>query len=195
MLGPLVRRAGYANLVTAGRGMLVLAVASLAVGPATRAAAWTAVVVATVAALLDIVDGLIARRTATATAFGARFDMEVDAALIMTLAGLAWWWDKTGAWVLWSGLMRYGFVAASLAWPWLRAPLPPSLRRKTICVVQIVSLIVVLGPVITAPLSTLIAGAGLGALVCSFLVDTLWLRRRKSATPTTARGRAFPSWS
>lgn len=195
MLGPLARRVGYANLVTGGRSILVFAVASLAFGPATRAAAWTAVVVGTVAALLDIVDGRIARRTATSTPFGARFDMEVDAALIMTLAALAWWWDKAGVWVLLSGLLRYGFIAAGLALPWLRAPLPPSRRRKTICVVQIVSLIVVLGPVITAPLSTLIAAAGLCALGYSFLVDTLWLRRQKSVTPTTARGRAFPSWS
>ena len=95
--------------------------------------------------------------------------------------------------MLLSGLLRYGFVAAGLALVWLRAPLPPSLRRKTICVIQIVSLIVVLGPVIVTPLSTLIAGAGLCTLAYSFLVDTIWLWR--AARPTSGRGRAFPSWS
>jgi phosphatidylglycerophosphate synthase len=194
MLRKLCGSFGYANLVTAGRCALVLGVASLALGPVTRTAAWTAVVVGTVAALLDIVDGQIARRTRTSTPFGARFDMEVDAALIMTLAVLAWRWEKAGTWVLLSGALRYAFVAAGWALPWLNAPLPPSLRRKTICVVQIVSLLVVLGPVIVRPLSTLIAGAGLCTLVYSFLVDTMWLRRR-AATPTTTRGRAFPSWS
>jgi len=191
---PLAARLGYANLVTGGRLLLVGRVAALAFVPATRVSAWTAVVVATIAALLDIADGQIARRTRTWTAFGARFDMEVDAALIMTLAMLAWWWDKAGAWVLLSGAMRYLFVAAGLLLPWLRGSLPPSLRRKVICVVQIVSLIVVLGPVVVPPLSTVIAAAGLGILGYSFLVDILWLRRN-GARPTTARGRAFPSWS
>ena len=42
--------------------------------------------------------------------------------------------------MLLSGLLRYAFVAAGWLWPWLRAPLPPSRRRQTICVVQIVGL-------------------------------------------------------
>lgn len=193
MLRQLSARVGYANLVTGGRLVLVAAVAALAAGPVTRAAAWTAVVMSTVAALLDIVDGLVARRTGTSSPSGARFDMEVDAASIMTLSLLAWWWGKAGAWVLLSGLLRYGFVAVGCALPWLRAPLPQSLRRKTICVIQIVGLIVVLGPIITAPLSTIIAEAGLCTLTYSFLVDTLWLWR--AARPTRGRGRAFPSWS
>jgi phosphatidylglycerophosphate synthase len=186
-------RVGYGNLVTGGRLLLVGVVAWLVTQPAVPAVAWTAVVVSTIAALLDIADGWVARRTGTATAFGARFDMEVDALLILVLAALAWGWDKAGAWVLLSGLMRYGFVAAGRVLPWLRGPLPPSLRRKTVCVVQIVALIVVLGPIVRPPLSTLIAGAGLLILGYSFLVDVVWLWR--NATPTKARGRAFPSWS
>jgi len=186
-------RVGHANLVTGGRLFLVAYVAWLISQPAVPAVAWTAVVVSTIAALLDIADGWVARRTGTATAFGAHFDMEVDALLILVLAMLAWDWGKAGAWVLLSGLLRYGFVVAGRLLPWLRNPLPPSLRRKTICVVQIVALIVVLGPIVTPPLSTLIAAAGLLILGYSFLVDTLWLRR--TATRTTARDRAFPSWS
>ena len=186
-------RVGYANLVTSGRLVLVVFVASLASQPVVPAVAWTAVVVSTIAALLDIADGWIARRTGTATAFGARFDMEVDAVLIIVLAGLAWVWGKAGAWVLLSGLLRYAFVGGGWLLPWLRNPLPPSLRRKTICVVQIVALIVVLGPIVRTPLSTLIAALGLAILGYSFVVDTLWLWR--DATRTRARGRAFPSWS
>jgi phosphatidylglycerophosphate synthase len=186
-------RVGYANLVTSGRLLLVAFVASLVGQPTTPELAWTAVVVSTIAALLDIADGWIARRTGTATAFGARFDMEVDAVLIMVLAGLAWAWGKAGAWVLLSGLLRYGFVVGGWLLPWLRNPLPASLRRKTICVVQIVALIVVLGPIVRPPLSTLVAGLGLVILCYSFVVDTLWLWR--DSTRTRARGPAFPSWS
>jgi phosphatidylglycerophosphate synthase len=186
-------RVGYANLVTGGRLILVAFVASLASQPAVPAVAWTAVVVGTIAALLDIADGWIARRTGTATAFGARFDMEVDAVLIMVLAALAWAWGKAGAWVLVSGLLRYGLVVGGWLLPWLRNPLPPSLRRKTICVVQIVALLVVLGPIVRPPLSTLVAALGLVILCYSFFVDTLWLWR--DSTRTRARGPAFPSWS
>jgi phosphatidylglycerophosphate synthase len=186
-------RVGYANLVTGGRLVLVAYVASLAAQRPAAHVAWTAVVVSTIAALLDIADGWIARRTGTATAFGARFDMEVDALLIMVLAVLAAAWEKAGAWVLFSGLLRYGFVAGGWVLPWLRNPLPPSLRRKTICVVQIVALIIVLGPIVRPPLSTLVAAAGLLILGYSFFVDTRWLWR--DATRTRARGRAFPSWS
>ena len=39
-----------------------------------------------VALILDAVDGKVARRTGTASALGARFDMEVDAFLILVLS-------------------------------------------------------------------------------------------------------------
>jgi phosphatidylglycerophosphate synthase len=193
MVRSLAARFGPANLVTASRLVLVLGIASFALRRPSSTLAWTAVVVCTLAALLDIVDGRVARRTGTASAFGAKFDMEVDALLIITLAVLAWQYGKAGVWVLLSGLLRYGFVTAGWLLPWLTAPLPPSLRRKTVCVVQIVALIVVLGPVIVPPFSTLIAAGGLAALGYSFLVDTVWLWR--AATPRKARDRAFPSWS
>ena len=67
---------------------------------------------------------------------------------------------KAGAWVLLSGLLRYAFVAAGAVAPWLRAPLPPSRRRQTICVVQIVALSSSMLPAIEPPASTLLAGGG-----------------------------------
>ena len=184
-------RVGYANLITGARLLLVAAVAALVTMPDLRLAGWLAVVISTVAACMDALDGPIARRTGTESAFGARFDMEVDALLIMVLAALAWQWNKAGAWVLLSGLLRYLFVAGGWLLPWLRRPLPPSLRRKTVCVIQIVGLIIVLGPIVTPPLSTWLAAIGLAMLGYSFFVDTLWLMTRRQ----TARGRAFPSWS
>ena len=52
----------------------------------------------TVALLLDWVDGQVARRTHTESAFGARFDMEVDAFLILVLS--VYVASTTGWWVL-----------------------------------------------------------------------------------------------
>jgi phosphatidylglycerophosphate synthase len=103
--------------------------------------------------------------------------MEVDALLILALSVLAWRHGKAGAWVVVSGLLRYAFVAAGAMAPWLRAPLAPSRRRQTICVLQIAALTLVMAPAIQPPISTVLAAAALATLSYSFLVDTLWLWR------------------
>ena len=68
--------------------------------PAATDMAWSIVAIAIVAVVLDGVDGWVARRTGTASAFGMRFDMETDAALILVLAILAWRYGKAGPWIL-----------------------------------------------------------------------------------------------
>ena len=171
-------RFGPANVVTSVRAAGVACVTSLLFMPAARVA-WPVVVLAVVTTVLDGLDGWLARRTRMASAFGARFDMEVDALLIQALATAAWWWDKSGVWVLASGLMRYGFVIAGTVWPWLNEPLFPSLRRKAVCVVQIAALVAVVAPVVQRPVSARVAGAGLLALAWSFAVDSWWLWRQR----------------
>ncbi|MFQ5972413.1 MAG: CDP-alcohol phosphatidyltransferase family protein [Alphaproteobacteria bacterium] len=140
---------------------------------------WVAVGGASFAALLDGFDGWIARRTGTASPFGARFDMEADALLIMLLAVLVWRLDKTGAWVLAAGFIRYGFVAATLLWPWLDDPLPPSRRRRAICALQMVALSVCLAPPVSSGLATAIAATAVTALGWSFVLDIAWLTRNE----------------
>ncbi len=167
-------RFGTANTITTARAALVALLAALLGEAAAVGVAATATVVASVAAALDGVDGWIARRSGMVSAFGSRFDMEVDALLVLVLAGLAWQWDKAGAWVLLSGLLRYLFVAAGLVWPWVRRALEPSLRRKAVCVVQIVGLIVAIAPVVRPPLSSAIAAVSLIVLGWSFAVDVRW---------------------
>ena len=169
---------GPANYVTAVRALLVALVAGAIGEPRADSLATAAVVVAVVGTMLDGVDGWIARRSKMASAFGARFDMEVDALLIMALSVLAWTYGKAGAWVLLSGLLRYVFVVAGWVWPWMERPLAPSRRRQTVCVVQIVSLIAVVSPVVSPPASALIAASALAVLAWSFFVDTWWLARR-----------------
>jgi phosphatidylglycerophosphate synthase len=128
---------------------------------------------------LDGVDGWLARRARISSVFGARFDMEIDALLILVLSILVWRFGKAGAWVIASGLLRYAFVAAGSVWPWLRAPLPPSRRRQTICVVQIAGLTLAIVPGIEPPFSTALAALALVTLAGSFLVDTVWLWRAR----------------
>jgi phosphatidylglycerophosphate synthase len=135
----------------------------------------------TVVAVLDGVDGQLARRRGEASEFGARFDMETDALLVLALAALAWRWDRAGAWVLLSGLLRYAFVVAGLLAPWLRRPLAPSRRRQAICVVQIIVLLAVISPLLPPVATAPLALAGLLALATSFAIDLLWLARHRGA--------------
>lgn len=172
-------RFGAANRVTLARAVLAALVLAL-VGESDSAAA-TAALVAAVAAALDGVDGHVARRTGTASAFGARFDMETDALLVLALSLLAWQWDRAGAWVLAAGLARYAFVAAGVLAPWLRRPLPPSGRRRAVCALLTVALVACISPPVPAPASALAGAVGLAALALSFTLDILWLARARRA--------------
>ena len=118
----------------------------------------------------DGADGWLARRSGVASAFGARFDMEIDALLIMALAVLAWQHGKAGGWVLLSGLLRYAFVGCGWFAPWLERPLPPSRRRQAVCVLQILVLCAVVSPAVAASWSGPLAAAALAALTGSFLL-------------------------
>jgi phosphatidylglycerophosphate synthase len=168
-------RVGVANQVTAARAAFVALLIGLAWEASLPAAAGLG---ALSAVALDGADGWLARRSGSASRFGARFDMEVDALLIMALALLALLHEKAGLWVLGSGLLRYGFLAASYPFPWLSRPLPASRRRQAICVVQIVSLAIVVLPTVGRAISEPLAAAALGALGYSFLIDIVWLWRQ-----------------
>jgi phosphatidylglycerophosphate synthase len=172
-------RLGPANRVTFVRAMLIATAAGFAGEPATRGAAWAIVVLAAAAAMLDGVDGAVARRSGVASAFGARIDMEADALLIMALSVLVWQHGKAGAWILAAGLMRYAFVAAGRLLPWMRAPLAPTVRGKTVAVIQVVGLIVAVAPIVRRPLAEPVAAATLATLTWSFAVDVarLWRGR------------------
>ena len=134
------------------------------------------------ALLIDGFDGWWARRFDQTTALGARFDMETDAALIMVLSLAVWLSGKAEMWVLWIGLMRYVFIGAQFIWPWLEGSLPPSLRRRVICVVQVSVLLLVLPNWFPPLQASLILTTGLALLVYSFAVDTLWLWRHRHHT-------------
>lgn len=170
---------GPANRVTTLRAALVSLVGGFVGAPETAIVATTAAGIALLVTVLDGVDGYLARRTGMASAFGARFDMEVDALLILILSLLAWTHGKAPAWVVWSGVLRYLFVFAGWVAGWMRATLPASRRRQTVCVLQVVGLIAVVLPPVQPPLSTRLAAAALAGLVYSFMVDAWWLWRHR----------------
>jgi phosphatidylglycerophosphate synthase len=183
------QRFGPANHVTTARGMAAGLLAGFIGEPGTELAMAGAASLALLTAVLDGVDGWLARRTGLTSDFGARFDMEVDALLIVVLSVLAWRYDKAGAWVLCSGLMRYVFVASGWQWTWLRRPLPPSWRRQAGCVIQTVALGVALLPFVPVPLSSAIAAIALLQLSASFVIDVLWLWQRSGEEESVLPGR------
>ena len=174
-------RFGAANTVTLLRVALVAGVAGLIGETPSDRVAWLAAVFVTVVALLDGLDGWLARRSVQQSAFGARFDMETDAALILILSMLVWHHEKAGAWVLACGLMRYGFVVAGWILPWVAGPLRSTLRGKSIAIAQLVGLGVALLPVVPVPISDIVVAITLALLVWSFAVDIAWLKRQATA--------------
>lgn len=174
---------GAANRITLARATIILPLAGLVFHSAVDAPAmgWWVVLWATLAFLLDNLDGRVARRTGTVSAFGARFDMELDAFLILVLSVLVWEWGKVGAWVLLIGALRYLFVGAGWVRRELNGPLPESQRRKIVCVAQGVALLVCLGPIVSLDVASIVAGGALALLVYSFVVDVRWLLRHAGA--------------
>jgi phosphatidylglycerophosphate synthase len=97
---------GLANGVTALRLIVILALGALS---QLVPAHWLAALVLGLFAL-DGVDGSLARRRGASSEFGAHFDMETDALLVMTVSLLLFQSGKCGAWVLSAGLWRYAYV-------------------------------------------------------------------------------------
>ena len=150
-------------------------------GAFTEVGYWWIVGLSTIALVMDGLDGFFARRTGTETAFGARFDMELDAFLLLALSALVWRSGSVGSWVLLVGGLRYLFVLGGLLWPPLRGALPPSQRRKVVCVAQGIVLVICLAPVIGPGPATALAASALLLLVYSFVVDTWWLATNRGS--------------
>jgi phosphatidylglycerophosphate synthase len=168
---------GWANVVTATRSALVGIITGLVTASFIAPISVPLLVGLTIPALaLDAVDGWVARRTGTATELGARFDMEVDAFLLLVLsASVA---QTLGLWVMAIGLMRYVFVAAGWVLPWFRGQLPPRYWRKVVTAVQGIALAFAATGFVPA-IAGVLVGVALALLVESFGRDVLWLAARR----------------
>jgi len=178
---------GPADRVTLVRAQLACGVVALAAGAGPVA---LLVGLAAVALVLDGVDGRVARRTGTASAFGARFDLEVDAFLILVLSGYVA--AALGWWVLLIGAARYLFVAAGWLLPWLHGTLPARPWCKVVAVVQGVVLTVAAAEVLPPAATRLALLVALAMLAESFgrEVRDLWRLARRTS-PRSARARVL----
>ena len=110
---------GPADVVTLMRALLGCAAAALTTELLLGHPATPALLAVVVPALvLDAVDGRVARRTGTTSAFGGRFDGEVDAFVILVLSMAVA--PVVGWWALGAGAARYAFGGAGRVLPWLR---------------------------------------------------------------------------
>ncbi|WP_431198022.1 CDP-alcohol phosphatidyltransferase family protein [Leifsonia xyli] len=178
-------RFGPANAVTSLRSTLVGLITGLVVASFVAPVPVPLLVGLTVPALaLDAVDGWVARRTRSTSELGARFDMEVDAFLLLVLsASVA---RDLGLWVLTIGLLRYAFVAVGWMLPWFRARLPYRYWRKVVTAVAGIALALAVAGA-PVPVAAVAVGLALALLLESFGRDALWLVRQRTATMSVLR--------
>jgi phosphatidylglycerophosphate synthase len=153
---------GAANTVTAGRLLLELVMTALLAG---TAGPWLAALVV-LALVLDGVDGWLARRLGTGSAFGAHFDMEVDAFLVLTTSVLLWSSGKCGAWILVAGGLRYGYVLCCAVSPPRGGAMPRTLLGRSAFALVVVGH--ALGLALSGASATLAAALGTTAVTLSF---------------------------
>ena len=164
---------GPADRITLTRSVLVGGVTALTAESFVRAVPVAVLFALTAVALvLDAVDGRVARGTGTVSELGFRFDMEVDAFLLLVLG--AYLAPAIGGWVLAIGGMRYAWVAATWVIPWLGGPLPSRYRRKVVAATQGVVLLAAVPGLLPKPVCTLALVVALALLVESFGWDVAW---------------------
>jgi phosphatidylglycerophosphate synthase len=187
-----LKRYGPADWVTAARTIMIGVVAALVVDSLEHPPAVGAIVgLVVVALLLDGVDGQVARRTGTTSAFGARFDMEADSFLVLLLS--VYVAPSAGWWVLAIGGMRYAFLLGIWSTRWMRGTLPPRYWRKVVAATQGVALVTATAGVLPFRLTVVLLLVAFALLVESFGRDVLWLwRAGHPVTRTRVIGRLVP---
>jgi phosphatidylglycerophosphate synthase len=173
---------GPASWVTLARATLAVGIAALAADSlihGTQIALFVTLAIITLA--LDLVDGWVARRTATESELGARFDGEVDAFLILSLS--IYVAPAYGQWVLLIGAARYLFYLGERRLPWMRPPLPPRRWRRVVTALQGVVLTVAASTLVPHSLTKGLLVISLASLAASFCDSLWWLWRHRDEAP------------
>jgi phosphatidylglycerophosphate synthase len=159
---------GLANGVTAVRLALALALALL--GRGGRGEVLAAVVITVL--LLDGLDGWLARRRGTASAFGAHFDMETDALLVLVVGLVLWQRGPLGAWILLPGMLRYLYVLCLALVPPRGGEMPRSRFGRHAFTLLILGFTIALA--FSGELATSAAALGSAAVGVSFGRSVYW---------------------
>ena len=153
-------RSSAPNAVTACRIILAAALGTVL----HRGSPPLAASVAGVAFLLDGLDGWLARRLGLSSDFGAHFDMEADAFLVLVVE-LELFSRGMGAWILITGILRYAYVLTLWIAPG-RGEMPRSPLGRYAFAALMIGLCAALGA--PGPAGTAAAVAGTAAVTLSF---------------------------
>jgi phosphatidylglycerophosphate synthase len=166
-----------ADLVTAFRGVLVLALAiiivtALATGDVTRS--WWVAWLGIAAWALDSLDGYVARRTGTVSDRGALLDTGVDGTLVLVLSLVH---VGPAPWALAGGLLWPLFLVVQVWRPAWRRTLPHSIRRKVAGGTLTGTLAIAAAPFWPVVAVQVAVAVAVAVVTWSFVVDIRWLER------------------
>jgi phosphatidylglycerophosphate synthase len=162
------------NAVTALRLLVIVAMAvSFHGAPGTW---WTGAVIGIF--VLDWLDGWLARLVGATSAFGAHFDMETDAIVVLVVDVELFTRGRLGAWILTTGVLRYLYVV-SIA---LFAPPGGEAPRSTLGRNAFGTLVTGLCVALASPTAVGGAAAALGtaAVLLSFVHTFYWSYLRRA---------------
>jgi CDP-diacylglycerol--glycerol-3-phosphate 3-phosphatidyltransferase len=159
--GPLRESLGPANALTVVRGGLYAAAGGFLLVPPTAGVRWVPGLCYGVGAVLDFVDGWVARRTDRQSVLGARLDLAFDTLGFLVVPLVAVAWGRLPAWYLALGLARYCFRAGEAYRRYRGRPvgsLPESRVRRPLAALQMGVITAALLPTlptrVTVPLAT-----------------------------------------
>jgi len=164
-----------ASWITIGRGAMIPALGGFILAPA-AAIGWLPGLLFALAAGLDALDGVVARRTGTVTELGGALDGATDGLVVLVGAVVAVVIDTAPPAFLLAGMALYLFNAGR----WYRrrrgltvSELPPSQRRRAVGAGTMLVIFLALSPIGSDSAARTIAWIALVPLCGSFLWD--WL--------------------
>jgi len=181
---------GLANQLTILRGLLIAATGGLLLQlPDHALLIWAAALLYSVAAILDRVDGFVARRTRHTSLLGSELDTVFDALGLVVAPLLAVLLGKIHASYLLVSVAYYLFSVARARRLRLGLPVHPLLPntlRRTLAGFQMGYVAVVLWPPFQAPLTIVAGFAFMVPLLLGFVVDWLVVSGRIDASRAPA---------
>jgi phosphatidylglycerophosphate synthase len=159
---------GLGNGVTVLRSMLAGSIGL--VPPSVPGWALGGIVVVVFA--LDGLDGWIAARRGETSEFGAHFDMETDAFLVLLIGIVLYLRGRYGWWILGAGLLRYAYVLCLALVPARSGHQPRWAHGRHAFTSLMVGLS--LGMVLGDPFGTVAAALGSGLVGASFAYSFYW---------------------
>ncbi|HEX7667949.1 MAG TPA: CDP-alcohol phosphatidyltransferase family protein [Polyangiaceae bacterium] len=159
-------RFGVANSVTALRVLMIVVLSALPrIGPA-------AALLVAASFALDGLDGLLARRNRTESSFGALFDMETDALLVLVAAFRLAHAGRLGPFIVLPGLYRYLYAVAISVGKTVRGDAPRSDLGRYVFAVMVTSLALSLWPL--EPIHEKVAVLATLLITLSFARSASW---------------------